>query len=167
MRNRNCNEHAVYLVCRCFRKLPHQDFKHWVLYHTSLNFTTLGTYSVYWALTMCQIMHKISGWRQHTIAIVMATHSQSPLAGAPVLCFSQGGRPFVKHRSFYAKLVTLLPWFSCLLRIVSMHDQAIIVGCSYVQWNVPGCKRSLACWHAEAAWVLAIIGVGTYSRLRG
>ena len=33
----------------------------WVLYHNSLNFTTLGAYPVYWVLTMCQIMHKISG----------------------------------------------------------------------------------------------------------
>ena len=112
--------------------------------------------SLPWALTMCQIMHKISGWRQHTIAIVMATHSQSPLAGAPVLCFSQGGCSFIKHRNFYIKLLTLLQQFSCLLWIVSMHDQAIIVGCSYVQWNVPGCKHSLVCWHAKAAWTLAI-----------
>ena len=29
--------------------------------------------------------------------------------------------------------------------------------CSYVQWNVPGCKCHLACWCAEQApWALAL-----------
>ena len=28
--------------------------------------------------------------------------------------------------------------------------------CSYVGWNVPGCRRPLACWLAGAAWALAI-----------
>ena len=72
----------------------------WALYHNYLFFTTLGTYPVYWALTMCQIMHKTSGWSQRTIAIAMAIRSRSPLTSAPVSDFRQGSCSFVKHRSF-------------------------------------------------------------------
>ena len=90
---------VLYAWCKMFLETPTPEFKYSVLYHNSLNFTTLGPYPVYWALTM-KIMHIISWWRQHTIVIVMATHSQSLLAGTPVLRFSQGGHPFVKHRSF-------------------------------------------------------------------
>ena len=83
-----------------YRSVPS---KHpWVLYHSSLNFTTLGTYSVYWALTMCQNTHKISGWSQCTIVIVMAACSRLPLASTPISHFSQRGCSFVKQ-----KLLTL------------------------------------------------------------
>ena len=68
----------------------------WVLYHNSLFFTTLGAYPVYWALTMYQIMHKISGWSQRMITI----RSRSPLASAPVSHFRRGSCSFVKHESF-------------------------------------------------------------------
>ena len=53
-----------------YRSIPGK--RPWTLYHNSLFFTTLGAYLVYWVLTMCK-MYKISGWCQHTIAIVMAT----------------------------------------------------------------------------------------------
>ena len=71
--------------CACYCSVPGK--RPWALYHNSLFFTTLGAYPVYWVLTMCQIMHKTSGWSQHTITIAMAIPSQSPLASAPVSHF--------------------------------------------------------------------------------
>ena len=77
----------------------------WALYHNSPFFTTLGAYPVYWALTMCLIMYKISGWSQHTIAIVMATQSQSLLASTPLF---KAVAVSLNVEASYTKLVTLL-----------------------------------------------------------
>ena len=75
------------------------------LYHNSLVFTTLGAYPVYWALTVCKIMHKISGWSQHTI-VVMVIRSRLPLASMLISCFSQGSYSLNIEAS-YTKLVMI------------------------------------------------------------
>ena len=40
-----------------------------------------------------------------------------------------------------------------------MHNRANLSAtplCSYIRWNVPGCKHPLVYWHAEATWALGI-----------
>ena len=128
-----------------YRSIPGK--RPWALYHTSLFFTTLGAYPVYWALTMCQIVHKISGWSQRIIAIVMVTRSRSPLASVPYRVLVKAVAFSLNIEASYTKFVTLLRRFSCLLRIESMHNQATIVGL-YVATFSGTCFDASALWHA-------------------
>ena len=132
----------IYVIYVYYCSVPGK--RPWVLYHKSLFFTTLGTYLVYWVLTMCQIMYKISGWSQRIIAIVMMIQSRLPLASAPVSRFSQGSCSFVEHRSFNLLLYShnsaaCCRESRCMIKLTVSHAL-----CSYIWLNMPGCKHPLA-----------------------
>ena len=98
---RNMVWYFLWMLCYLLTVLPYYNIycnvpckRSWALNHNSLFFTTLGAYLVYWALTMCQIMHKTSWWSQRTIVITMAIRSRSPLASVPVSHFWTRQLPF-------------------------------------------------------------------------
>ena len=104
-----------------------------------------------WALTMCQIVYKISGWSQCVIAIEMATRSQSPLASAPCAPYRilvEAVALSLNIEVSCTKFVTLLPRLTCLLRIESMHDRAIY----YCRPRLCVATFSGTCLDASALW---------------
>ena len=90
--------------------------------------------------TQMKVCHLLCNLSRYTIvslvsahAYVMATWSRSLLASLLVSPFSQDSCSFVKHEASYTKFVTLLPRFSCLLRIESVHNRATIIGHAFMQ----------------------------------
>ena len=59
-----------------YRLLPGK--RSWALFHNFLFFAILGTYLVYWALTMCKIKTQLVGMVKPTITT--ATRTRLPLA---------------------------------------------------------------------------------------